>query len=136
MTTTPSLQIAANKSNEELEDMVCFLRIRTIEEGTQFSELCKTERRLHVHFAQPTAESLLHGQLSYLQEQILEYQDTIMELDCSIKVLRRLTQQNLKKARQQERLLRKHHSNKSSSSKSLLPNNQRLSQLMASPTVA
>jgi hypothetical protein len=136
----PLISIDESKSNEELEDMVVFFRARILEERTQLKELVRTERRLLVHFSQPTAESLLHGQLSRLQEQILEYQDNVMELDCEIKVVRKLAKQNMKKARQLQRKQKRREglqSSKSddSSSKSLL-SNESPSQLMAGPAAA
>mmetsp|Transcript_5428 Transcript_5428/g.8905 ORF Transcript_5428/g.8905 Transcript_5428/m.8905 type:complete len:142 (+) Transcript_5428:77-502(+) len=140
----PLIHIDEGKSIEELEDMVVFFRIRIIEERTQLSELVKTERRLLKHFAEPiTADSTLHGQLTHLQEQILEYQDNVMELDCGTKVLRKLTKQNLKKVKQQQhqrnqkrrQLLVGTKANDDSSSKSLLTS-ESPSILMASPAAA
>lgn len=124
------------KTIDQLEDMLVFFKVRISEEKQQLHGMRATQSRLEKHYAahHQTEKPKLHSQLTYLQEQILELQDYVLEYDCEMKVMRKLTRQNNDKvARSSSRRLLLTRSNNSSKS---LMSNESPNHLMAGLTAA
>lgn len=129
------------KTIDQLEDMLVFFKVRISEENQQLHGMRATLSRLEKHYAQhQTEKPKLHSQLTYLQEQILELQDYVLEYDCEMKVMRKLTRQNndkvAKSTSQQGGSSRRLLLTRSNNSSKSLMSNESPNHLMAGLTAA
>ena len=96
-----SAVVASEKSIQELEEIVNSLRIHLseeradlLEDTNKFQRLYEEQRRCDLHHTMPRL--LPNDDLMRLQELILEAQDTIMDYDCEMKVMRKMVKRNAK----------------------------------------